>query len=303
LQCQVKIVGNIIRHLEFRYLKLVKGNLFMRHYYYLLLAAGLSLVIFHRVLQAQTDAQPDAVTLKLQIDALSTLSDLNLTPEQLSALKDMASDTAGTLSNTPAPVTADYKSALKEMRDALLSKDEDKIDSAEDKIDDLEDKQNPDSEPDVDQSDSAKTKAVAFLKTLSVKQVADYISQNADEIDDPTQVLLDAVHQSRNLSDDDFQSLRDDTAEELGLLSAGVNPAKPPRVIARVNQLLTRVHHLSAEEYQSQQAALEDEARKLVGGMDPIVNLRHWMEDDLADFLSNPQLSRALEDWAAAGKK
>jgi len=275
----------------------------MRHPYILLLAATISLLVCNRALQAQTDAVSGAVNLEMQVDALSTLHDLNLTPEQLSSLKDLASDTAGTLSDTPAAVTADYKAAIKDMRDALLSKDEDKIDSAEDKIGDVVDKQDPDSEPDVQQSDSAKTKAVTFLKTLSVKQVAGYISQNADDIDDPTELLLDAVHQSRDLSGDDFTSLRDDTAEELGMLSAGANPAKPPKIISKVNQLLNRVHHLKAQEYSDQQSALEDEARKLVAGMDPIVCLRHWMENELADLLSNPQLSQAIDDWVAAGKK
>ncbi|MGD0388480.1 MAG: hypothetical protein ABSC42_05935 [Tepidisphaeraceae bacterium] len=275
----------------------------MRNPYTLFFAAALWLFIGSRFLQAQTDKPSGEVKLELQVDALSTLHDLNLTPEQLSALKDLASDTAGTLSDTPAPVTADYNAAMKDMRDALLSKDEDRIDSAEDKIGDAADKQDPDSEPDVEQSESAKTKAVTFLKTLSVKQVAGYIGQNAEDIDDPTELLLDAVHQSRDLSDDDFASLRDDTSKELGMLSGGVNPGKPPKIVSKVNQLLTRVHRLSAEEYGDQQSALEDEARKLVAGMDPIPCLRHWMENEMADLLSNPELGQAIDDWVAAGKK
>ncbi|MGA2441591.1 MAG: hypothetical protein ABSH08_11570 [Tepidisphaeraceae bacterium] len=275
----------------------------MRYPYTLVLAAALSLFIWNRFLQAQTDTLSGGVKLELEVDALAAIHDLNLMPEQLSALKDLASNTAGTLSDTPAPVTADYEAAMKDMRDALLSKDQDRIDIAEDKMGDVADKQDPDSEPDVEQSGSAKTKAVTFLKSLSVKQVGDYISQNSDDIDDPAQVLLDAVHQSRDLSDDDFESLQDDTAEELGIFSGGLNPGRPPKIVSKVDQLLTRIHHLSAKEYKNQQSALEDEARKLVEGMDPISCLRHWMENEMADLLSNPQLSQAIDEWSAAGKK
>lgn len=44
-----------------------------------------------------------------------------------------------------------------------------------------------------------------LVKSLSVKQLAQYLSANADEIDDPTQVVTDAIHQSRGMSDDDFR--------------------------------------------------------------------------------------------------
>jgi hypothetical protein len=275
----------------------------MRHAHILILAGSLSLLLAGPVLRAQPVVLTDAAKLQLQVDALFKLNDLNLTPQQLSALSDLASDTAGTLSDAPAPISADYRAALKDMRDALLSKDQDRIESAEDKMGDIEDKQDPDSDPDIDQSDSARTKAVAYFKTLSVKQFANYVSENSDDVDDPAQLLIDALHQSRGMSDDDFQSLRDDTAQELGILSAGPHPDRPPRIIARVNQFLTRAHRLPAGEYAQQQNSLEEAARKMVDGMDPAMCLRNWMENELADLLSNPQLSLAISSWQAAGKQ
>jgi hypothetical protein len=265
------------------------------------LASLFLVAVGERCSRAQADVKSGTVKLQLEVDALPSLNDLNLTAEQLSALKDMASDTAGTLSSTPTLITDDYKSALKGVREALIGGDSDKIDSAEDKMDDLEDKQDADSSPDVKQSDAAKTKAETFLKTLTMKQVADYISQNADDVDDPAELILDAVHQSRGMSEQDFVGLRDDTAQELGTLAAGVNPTKTPLIIGNVTRLLTRVHSLSDEKYKSDQSSIEDEARKLVAGVDPVNWLRHWMEDELADLLSNPQLVQAIGDLNAGG--
>lgn len=252
---------------------------------------------------APSDNMSDSAKLQLEVDALSTLNDLKLTPEQLSSLKDLASDTAGSLSEKPAAISDAYKTALSDMREALLSKDQDKIDSAQDKMDDLQDKEDPDSDPAVDQSSDAKTKAETLIKMLSVDQVANFVSQNADDIDNPTQLLLDAMHQCRGMSKDDFEGLRDDTAQELGVYAAGVNPAKPSGMISRVNRLLNKVHSLSADDYNDQQSSLEDDARKLVGGLDPVLTLRHWLEDEMADLLSNPQLPQAIDEWKNAGNK
>jgi hypothetical protein len=275
----------------------------MRHACVLLLAAGIFVLIGNRPLIAQSDMETDSAKLQLEVDALSSLSDLKLTPDQLSALKDLASDTAGTLSEKPAAISDTYKAALDDTRRALLGKDEDKIEAAEDKMGDLQDKEDPDSEPDVDQSETAKTKAETLLKRLSANQVANFVAQNADDLEDPTQLLLDAIHQCRGMSDDDFADLRDDTTEELGIYAAGINPSRPSAIAGKASRLLSRVHKLSADEYNDQQSALEDEARKLVGGLDPVNVLRHWLDDELADLLSNPELPQAIDELSGAGNK
>jgi hypothetical protein len=253
-------------------------------------------------LQAQTASDAESVKLELEVDALSTLDDLQLSSEQVVMLRDLASDTASKVDPSPGHVDGDYQAALKEVRDAILSRSDDRIDQAQDKLAALTEKQNAESEPDFENTDAAKTKAPALLKALSPSQVAHYVSQNADDVEDPADVLVDAVRQCHTLSDDDFEVLRDDTAEEIGLLAGGLVPTKPPQIIQKTTRFLNRCRRLSAQEFQTQQSALEDEARKLVEGLDPIQCLRHWMEGELADLLSNPQLQTALKDWGSAAK-
>jgi hypothetical protein len=283
----------------------------MRNAYLFALIAALAIAATGRLVNAQDakDTAPDAsdaltptVKLELEVDALTTLNDLNLSKDQLSALKDLAADTAGTLSEKPTPVTDEYISALKDLREALLGRSEDKIDTAEDRVGDLGDKQDDDSEPDVVQSGAAKKKGPELLKALSVKQVAEYLSANADDVDDPTQLLIDAIHQSRGMDDNDFADLRDDTAQEIGIFAGGSNPAKTPQVVNKVKNLLTKAHKMSNSDYATQQSQLEDDAHKLVGGGDPIPSMRHWMENEMADLLANPELLHATDEWTAAGK-
>jgi hypothetical protein len=255
-----------------------------------------------QVARADRDLSADSTQLQLEVDALSTLDDLNLTSDQLSSLKEMAKDSAGKLSKTPTVASAEYTEALKALKSALLGKDDDKTDAAGDKAADLADKQDDDSIPDVVQSEAAKSKSVEVLKMLSVKQVADFIAANADDIDEPVDLLIGAIHDCRGLSQEDFVGLRNDTAEELSVFAAGPNPGRPPAIVGKANALLTRAHKMSDAEFSSQQSALEDEARKIAGGMDPIPNLRHWMENEMAELLSNPELVKAIDDWKAAGK-
>ena len=252
------------------------------------------------LLHAAAEADADTVKLEMEVDALTALNDLHLTAEQTTTLKGMITDTAGKLSDPPTPITADHKAALEAARTALLGKDQKKIEDADDKLDAFQDKADSDSDPDVDQSEPAKEKAANFLKILSPAQVANYISQNSEDVHDPVQVLLDAVHHARGQSDDDFEALEDDASEDIRNLHAGPHPEKPIQIVAKVKHLLERVHHMSADDYKSQQAALEDEARQVVGTSDPVACLRHWLENEFADLLSNPQLGLAINEMSGA---
>ena len=247
----------------------------------------------------EPEADADTGKLQLEVDALISLNDLQLTHDQFTSLKDMITDTTGKVSEPSSPIAPGQKAALSNTRAALLEKDQKKIEDAEDKLDQIQDKQDPDSDPEVEQSEPAKEKAEGFLKTLTPVQVTHYLSENADDVHDPAQLLLSAVHRAQGLSEDDFGTMQDDTADDVRILLTGPHPNKPVQIGARVKHLLDRVHHLSADDYKTQQASLEDEARQIVGTPDPIVCLRHWMENEIADLLSNPQLGEAINEWPA----
>jgi hypothetical protein len=264
----------------------------------LAVCACLLAVQFFGIPAVHADAVPssDALKLQLEVDALSTMEDLHLTPAQLSALQDLSSDTAAALPTSGPNLDGVHYAALQALRAALISGNEDQISQAQDKVSDLEEQQEGDDDTDVEPTDAAKGKVTAAVKLLTARQLAGYISENTDDIPDPGEILVGAVKQCQGLSDDDYQSLRDDTTDQLGELAGGLSPSKAPSIIARAGRFLDHAHHLSADDFKTQLPTLEDEARKLGNSVDPMACLRHWFEGEMADLLSNPQLGQALTD-------
>src|SRR5437762_8000839 len=83
--------------------------------------------------------QPDVSQVYFEVQALNTLNDLELTKEQLGALKAFASgaSTAPAL-QVPPKIAGQYSAALNDLRDALASNDDDKISDAQEKVDQIE---------------------------------------------------------------------------------------------------------------------------------------------------------------------
>jgi len=70
----------------------------------------------------------------------------------------------------------------------------------------------------------------------------------------------------------------------------------PTRPIARrTSELLKLAHSLSDADFDNQRPDLENQAREITK-VDASTALRHWMECEMAQLLSNPQLPLALAD-------
>src|SRR5262249_55497143 len=111
---------------------------------------------------------------------------------------------------------------------------------------------------------------------------------------DPVESLLDALDAVRSLKADEWKALRQDLADQVGRLVAGLDADKATAVGDRAVQLLIRVRALKEAEFKEQRAELEKEARQLAGEAGPLDVLRHLAEYALAELLSNPRLGQAL---------
>jgi hypothetical protein len=245
----------------------------------------------------------DVLKLQLEVDALSTLDDLHLTPSQLSDLQTLAADSAAPMPTGTMNVSAARATALQNLKTALLGGNEDTIGDAQDKVSNLEDEDtNGPDEPDIEPTDAAKGKLSQTMKLLTPPQVAAYISANSDDVPDPGAILVDALNQCHDLSKEDFTSLKEDTTQQLGELAGGMSPTKTPAIIGKAGKFLDTARALTADDFKTQLPSLQDQARKLGATVDPVNCIRHWMEGDLADLLSNPQLGQALTDRGVVPK-
>jgi hypothetical protein len=183
---------------------------------------------------------------------------------------------------------------VNDLCDALARGDDDKIADLQDKVDELTDAANID-DAYVEASDSAKHNAGGAMKLLTAGQLANFIAVYADDIQGPAEVLIDAMDDARGGGENDaeYKDLRADTADEVIALAKGPT-AKDAKLADAVGGFLDRVRKLSEADYKSKHDALEDEARKLIGPVDAMTALQHWVEDQFASLLSNPELGEAV---------
>jgi hypothetical protein len=246
--------------------------------------------------EAKADGELSLVELSMEMQALRTLNNLRLTPEQMKALAKVAGDTAEPTRKRNAGKASDaYRKALTELHDALATADDDdKIADLEDAFAELEEKEKPDMDDTVTLTGEARKQAPLAFKKMRPSQVAGYLGFLAEEIVDPQDVLVTTMQEVRGIRDEDWKDRRDDLAEELGYLLGGVDEKKSKRFSDAVVALVDKAKKMNDEDYKTKKADLEAEAEKLVSEVEPERVLRNRVERTLAELLSNPRLEAAL---------
>jgi hypothetical protein len=249
---------------------------------------------------AADDAKKDGLSLtdlSLEVNALLRMHYFKVTPSQMDRLQKLAKETAEKPRKRKAgQASDDLREALESLHGALVEDlDDDQIDSLEERLDDLREAEKPALDDDVEITDAARRRAPEVLRQLSARQVAAYIAANSDDLHDPLERLTEALAKAQELKARAWKELRDETAEEVGLLVAGLDEEKSEKVSSKALTLLSRARGLTAEEFRKQQPELEKEARRIVGDVQPTDVLRHAAEYALAELLSNPRLEAALK--------
>jgi hypothetical protein len=241
------------------------------------------------------DAREDLNALNLEVAALQQLHQLDVTPAQLEALAKLAKDAAPkTGERKPAKVSDKYRRTLLQYREALVKGEDERADDLGEELEDLRYSEAPTLDDAIDTADEARKLAPQALKLLGARQTATYLGLYGDDLPDPVEELLAALEKSHGTDDKEWKELRDATAEDVGWLLAGLDAGEAGKVGDKVTALLDRAHGLKNVEYQAQKADLEKAARELAD-VEPTVVLRHVMQRDLAELLSNPQLTTAIE--------
>ena len=188
----------------------------------------LALIFFLRCAAPILAATPPSIAdLELQVAALTTIDEMQLTADQIEAIKKLGADPTP----TPAPATglADpaYRKDLADLRDALRvsgAGDQKKLMDAQNRVDDIRRKSKIVPSAKVTITEEAKKNAAKALAVLSSGQIADYIALHSSEILDPADIILDALDQCREEPNDTaFNELCQQTAEEVDFLMEGYN--------------------------------------------------------------------------------
>jgi hypothetical protein len=249
-------------------------------------------------IQSSSAAYGDELhTEQLQVDLLRMLYDLSATPVQLRELQAMSSNTLAADTEQPAEARAkaapNFAEALTALHSALLSGNDDSIDAAETKVDDLADKYSLD-EVDVEPTAAARSKAEAALALFNANQIAGYLAEYSDDVEDPAQVLVDAIGDCRGLGAPAFAAMRQTVGSKVGLLVAGLDTARAGTISRQVVDLLDKAHAGKAPEFAKIRADLESNARQIVGNVSAFDVLHHFMLGRMASLLSNPHLHAML---------
>jgi hypothetical protein len=250
---------------------------------------------------AGSSAPADLNDLSLRVTALTTLHDFDLLPDQLQALRTLTAGAADAHPRAPAKATPKLATALRELHDELLKPDGERLGELSARVDDLLDDKGVDLDDAVRTTDAARAKAPDFARRLKASQVAAYLANHAADVADPVEQMTGALAEARedpdNFDDADAQALADDVAR----LVAGRDAAKVKQVSAQVLAWLKSARAIKDDEFAAKQSALEESARRIIGDVPPMDVLKNWLEGEVAELLSNPQLATAIDESLAAG--
>jgi len=237
-------------------------------------------------------AVADANLLSMEVKALRILRGLEATQHQLNEIVRTAKTTVGNPGNRePAKASDAYVELLGQMRHALVTNDEDKVEKLRTQFDDLEAKNPPDLDDEVEITDGAEIEAVRLLNIFSPQQIVAYALSLEDDFPDPVQLILEGLEEGRSLKKEEWETARTKIADEVGWLVYGAQGEKATKLEEQVVKYLDQKH---AEEGKA--GNREAEIRKLLGSPGPVVVLKNVMEHNLAELLSNPQVVRASRD-------
>jgi len=246
--------------------------------------------------QLKGAAAADLIRIRREVDALETLYHLEPTEAQLSGLLTLAAKTAAKpASPMEARAGPAYRKTLQDLRDALIRNDEAQVAALSQKLAEIDENEEVEIDEGFDLTDAALKAAPAALKLFTAAQVISYLAAMENEVPDPVERILLTLNEGADLPANDWKSLRDETAEEAAWLIHGFNSEAMKGTVKAITELLERGHRLKNSELEKEIDELERAARKLAGNIGPAVVLQHYLERELAEFLSNPQAVTALK--------
>jgi hypothetical protein len=245
-------------------------------------------------------APTDPNDLALEVAALETLQRLQPTPAQLQTLtrlKGLASEPKREVGK----ISGRLRTALTELRTALIHNDEDKIAEWTIKREELEDKEEASLDDTVEITERSASAAGEFVHILSPRQVIHYLGDREDVPDLPS-LLLATLLKGRSLQAEAWKELRDEVAEEMAVQLAGAQETELKKAREAVRGLLEAGRKAKDMDKETLSRETLIGVSRLVGKRGPFDLLHNVIEHDVAELLTNPRMQSAAQALLAAKK-
>jgi hypothetical protein len=249
--------------------------------------------------------EDDLTQLCLEVQALRMLATLQATPAQMKALAALAPETAAKRPEAKeCKASPKVRRTLHVLRDALAESDVEGVTYLGNKFDALREAEDCELNDSFDVTPAARERAPDAVRLFRTRQIAAYLNSYGDELAEPVTGVMNALDQGQGLKDKEWQEMRDAAADDVGWQIGGLDTERVSQVRKQVKEFLDKAHALKADEFKEQRPELEKQVRdKIVGKVDAILVMRHVLERDLAQLLSNPELPAALKVRLANAEK
>jgi hypothetical protein len=239
----------------------------------------------------------------MRLHAADVIYELDLSTEQISQLRSASEDAASDSKRTAAGNNEKLAGAFGDFYKSLLTHadDQDIAKLRNQAAEIVADDDNLHLDDEVEPTDTARSKAGAFTKQLTAGQIAAYMASHADQVADPAErmfALLIELHDSDSPADADTEIKQ--TSTEVGMMIAGQDAKASAAVADKVVAWVKTNRELTDDQLAGKHADLLASAKKMLGDVPPMDILSHWMDNEMATLLSNPQLPQAIEAVVAA---
>lgn len=253
---------------------------------------------------AKIDVGPppaDINDLSMEVAALRTLYLLRADARQLRGMKTHAEHIGAqdVRKRQEADVSANYRKVLTDLRAAFIAGEDDRILELSDQLDELTKEEQPELDDDVHISDAARQQAQRSILYYEPNKIVHYLAAYGKDFPEPRVLLFRAIgidgKKAKKPDPEEWKAIRDFTIREVSWLVGGLDPKKQQPIADDVAKLLDRAYALSPEELKKQKVPLREEAQRIQNEAAPTDILKHVIELDLAQLLSNPRLIPAVD--------
>jgi len=251
----------------------------------------------------------DVNDLSMEVAALRTLYLLKAAADQTdhpgtyagikSSLKDCAQKPR---QRQVAKVSKNYRQVLAELRAAFIVNQASRINELSEQLDELTKDEQPELDDAVEITDQARKNAPRLLNWFDANRIAGYIAAYGKDFPDPWVLMYKATRldgKGTKPTPEQWKETRAFVIREVGWQVGGLDLNRQQKVGEEVADLLDRAYALSEEELKRQGKAgggLRGELAKICKpAASPTDVIKHVLEQDVAEILSNPRLLPAME--------